>query len=64
MIKLLSGALKQGQKRGELRADLRPSDLLEILGMVFSSAVTANYRDRRKGVRRALELVLDGVRPR
>lgn len=64
VTKLLSSALKEGQRRGELRADLRPSDLLEILGMVFSSAVTANYRDRRRGVRRALELVLDGVRPR
>lgn len=64
-IRLLTPALEEGQRRKELRADLKPAHLLEILGMVFSAAISGTTpRSRRDGAKRALDLLLNGVRPR
>lgn len=61
--RLLGRALKNAQRRREVRADLTPRDLTLLLAMVFSTVLAEpRARDLRARTRRALSFVLDGVR--
>lgn len=65
MTHLLEGPLRAARARGEVREDLRTMDVLGVLAMISAVMIpTATERVRRARAKRALELVLDGVRPR
>jgi AcrR family transcriptional regulator len=65
VTKLLGRALGAAKANGEVRADLTPGDVFQLLAMVFATVlVDPSSRGLQARVRRAIGFVLDGVRPR
>ncbi|KQQ97332.1 TetR/AcrR family transcriptional regulator [Massilia sp. Leaf139] len=63
LAKLFRAPLAASQAREECRADLRPADLVLVAGMLGAALRGATPAKRRNLVRRALELLQDGLGP-
>lgn len=62
-LAIVEPPLRRAQRAGIVRADLRPPDALLILDMIGGAALaTGPYRDAGRVVR-ALDLLLEGLRP-
>ncbi len=65
MTRLLRAPLASAKANGEVRDDLRASDVLSVIAMLSASFVAcATERERRKRAKRAFDLLLSGLVPR
>jgi AcrR family transcriptional regulator len=63
-LALLTGPLESSRAAGVVRADLTLDDLLMIIGMVYGVVTGPIGRADAAAVARAMDLVVDGLRPR
>ncbi|KAA9155386.1 TetR/AcrR family transcriptional regulator [Amycolatopsis acidicola] len=60
LVTLLTPEFLQAQSRGELRADVQPSDLLVVFEMVEAAVASAHHED---ATQRIVAVILDGFFP-
>ena len=62
LMAIVEEPLRRAQRAGTVRGDLRPEDIVLALDMLGGAAIAGGRRSERGRERRALELVLDGLR--
>jgi AcrR family transcriptional regulator len=61
---MVADPLARARRAGRVRGDLRPNDALLVLDMLGGAALGTGSRRERGRERRALELMLDALRPK
>lgn len=62
-MKLMTGPLRRAQKAGVVRGDLKAADILLLVDMLYGAAQPVGRDRERYRMNRALEIVLEQVRP-